>query len=178
MAIEVETKAWATGQVESLREKLQQWAEYRGSFDKRDTYFALPGKEESAFRIRRETHANTVTYKVKHRDEGFEVNQEHEFTVDDAEGFIDFSGYLGYEVFIEKHKQGDLYRFENVGIELSWIEGLGWFVEIELLVDRQQEVKAARAKVREVLHMLDVAEEKIESRYYNEMLKNISDEEQ
>jgi len=174
MAIEVETKAWATGQVESLREKLQQLAEYRGSFDKRDTYFSLPGKDKSEFRIRREAHVNTVTYKVKHRDAGFEVNQEHEFTVDDADGFIDFSRYLGYEVFIEKHKQGDLYRFENAGIELSRVEGLGWFVEIEILVERQPEVQAARRKVREVLRMLAVSEEKIESRYYNEMLKNIT----
>ncbi len=177
MAIEVETKAWATERVEELRAELQRWAEYRGQFDKRDTYFCLPGEEQSLFRIRREEHGNTVTYKQKQRSEGFEVNREHEFTVGDADEFIAFSGYLGYEVYIEKHKQGELYAFGDAGIELSHIEGLGWFVEIEILVEDQSEVQAARRRLGEVLQKLDISEDKIESRYYNEMLKNISDEE-
>ncbi len=176
MSIEVETKAWATGRVEELWAQLRQWAEYRGEFDKRDTYFSLPGQEQSLFRIRREGHTNTVTYKQKQRNAGFEVNREHEFTVENPDEFIAFSHYLGYEVFIEKHKRGELYRFGDAGIELSHIEGLGWFVEIEILVEDQSEVQTARQKVAEVLKMLDVSEEKIESRYYNEMLKNINGE--
>ncbi|MFW5712474.1 MAG: class IV adenylate cyclase [Spirochaetota bacterium] len=177
MAIEVETKAWATERVEELREQLRRWAEYRGEFDKRDTYFSLPGQDQSLFRIRREGHGNTVTYKRKQRSEGFEVNREHEFAVENADAFIAFSRYLGYEVFIEKHKQGELFTFGDAGIELSHIEGLGWFVEIEILVEHQSEVQAARRRVGEVLQKLDIPEDKIESRYYNEMLKNIIDEE-
>lgn len=177
MAIEVETKAWATERVEEIRTNLRKWAEYRGEFDKRDTYFSLPGQEQSLFRIRREEHGNTVTYKRKQRSAGFEVNREHEFSVGNADEFIAFSGYLGYEVFIEKHKQGELFTFGDAGIELSHIEGLGWFVEIEILVEHQSEVQAARRRVEEVLQKLAISEDKIESRYYNEMLKNINSEE-
>ena len=177
MAIEVETKAWAMERVEEIRAMLREWAEYRGEFDKRDTYFCLPGQKQSLFRIRREAHAHTVTYKHKQRSAGFEVNREHEFTVGNADEFIAFSRYLGYEVCIEKHKQGELFAFGDAGIELSHIEGLGWFVEIEVLVEEQSEVQAARRRVGEVLQKLDISEDKIESRYYNEMLQNIIDEE-
>ncbi len=170
MAIEVELKAWVE-QVDTLRDKILKIAEPHGPFDKRDTYFSLPGQDASLFRIRREKEKNTVTYKEKELLDGIEVNQEHEFTVDDAEAFTDFSRYLGYGLFIEKHKQGTLYRWENVGIELSRVEGLGWFVEIEVLVARHEEVPKAREKLRHVLKELGITEEKIEPRYYNEMLK-------
>lgn len=176
MAIEVETKAWANGRVEEFRAQLNKWAEYRGKFDKLDTYFCVPGGEQSLFRIRREGQSNTVTYKQKQRTGGFEVNREHEFTVESADAFVEFSHYLGYEVFIEKHKQGELYAFGDAGIEVSHIEGLGWFVEIEIIVEDQSEVQAARRRVTEVLQKLDISEDKIESRYYNEMLKNIKGE--
>jgi len=91
--------------------------------------------------------------------------------VDDAEAFINFCEYLEYKVYIEKHKQGELYTFENVGIELSLVEGLGWFVEIEILVDHQSKVTPARNKLREVLQALSVPENKIEPRYYYELLE-------
>lgn len=170
MAIEVELKAWVE-QVDKLREKILKIADPRGPFDKRDTYFSLPGRDASLFRIRREKEKNTVTYKEKEILDGIEVNQEHEFTVDDAEAFTDFSRYLGYELFIEKHKQGNLYTWENVGIELSRVEGLGWFVEIEVLVGRQEDVPKAREKLRHVLQELGITEENLEPRYYNDMLK-------
>ena len=40
-----------------------------------------------------------------------------------------------------------------------------------MLVEHQSEVQSAREKVREVLRMLQIPDEMIEPRYYNEMLK-------
>jgi len=170
MAIEVEIKAWVQ-EVDRLREEIQAIAEFQNSYEKRDTYFSWPRQETPLFRIRREAESNTVNYKQKERADGIEVNREHEFQVDDAEAFINFCKYLEYEEYIEKQKQGELYSFENVGIELSLVEGLGWFVEIEILVDLQSEVSAAREKLREVLQALSVPEDKIEPRYYYELLE-------
>lgn len=170
MAIEVEIKAWVQ-EVDRLRENIQAIAEFQNSYEKRDTYFSWPQQVSPLFRIRRQAESNTVNYKQKERDEGIEVNREHEFQVDDAEGFISFCEHLGYEVYIEKHKQGELYSFENVGIELSLVEGLGWFVEIEILVNHQSEVPPAREKLREVLQALRVSEDKIEPCYYYELLE-------
>ncbi|MDZ7793790.1 MAG: class IV adenylate cyclase [Spirochaetia bacterium] len=170
MAIEVEIKAWVQ-EVDHLREKILAIAEFQNSYEKRDTYFSWPQQEKPLFRIRREAGTNTVNYKQKERAEGIEVNREHEFQVDDAEAFINFCEYLEYEVYIEKHKQGQLYAFENVGIELSFVEGLGWFIEIEILVNHQSEVSPAREKLREVLQALSVPNDKIEPRYYYELLE-------
>jgi|SRR6056297_1911355 len=170
MAIEVEIKAWVQD-VNRLRENIQAIAEFQNSYEKRDTYFSWPQQEKPLFRIRREAGTNTVNYKQKERDDGIEVNREYEFKVDDAEAFINFCKHLAYEVYIEKHKQGELYSFENVGIELSLVEGLGWFVEIEILVNHQSEVSPARKKLREILQALRVPEDKIEARYYYELLE-------
>ncbi|MFO7731242.1 MAG: class IV adenylate cyclase [Spirochaetia bacterium] len=170
MAIEVEMKAWVQ-ELERLRENIRAIAEFQNLYEKRDTYFSRPQQEIPLFRIRREADSNTVNYKQKERTDGIEVNREHEFQVDDADAFIKFCEYLEYGVYIEKHKQGELYSFENVGIELSFVEGLGWFVEIEILVDHQSEVSPAREKLREVLQALNVPEDKIEPRYYYELLK-------
>jgi len=170
MAIEVEIKAWVQD-VNRLRENIQAIAEFQNSYEKRDTYFSCSRQDTPLFRIRREAETNTVNYKQKERADGIEVNREHEFQVDDAEAFINFCEYLEYKVYIEKHKQGELYTFENVGIELSLVEGLGWFVEIEILVDHQSKVTPARNKLREVLQALSVPENKIEPRYYYELLE-------
>ncbi len=170
MAIEVELKAWVND-VDQVRSRIREIAEYKGSFDKQDIYFSKPDAEKSLFRIRQDAKTNTITYKEKERKDGIEVNREHEFHVDDAEVFSHFCAHLGYEVFIKKHKKGELFAFDTVGIELSHIEGLGWFVEVEMLVKAQSEVQFARQKVREVLQLLRIPEVMIEPRYYNEMLK-------
>jgi len=148
-------------------------------FDKRDVYFesvANPGS--TAFRLRNDGAGDglpgpdVVTIKQKGMRDGVEVNNEVEFTVDSADAFHAFAQSLGYRVAIEKRKRGHVWEVESgVHIELAEVSGLGWFVEIEALLDGQGEIPAAEAQVRSLLQSLGVAETDIEPRYYTSLLR-------
>jgi len=170
MAIEVELKA-RIDNPDEMRERLHRTARFVHSFEKQDIYFTRPGEAEGLFRIRNEDGSNTVTYKRKTIEEGIEVNQEHEFIVSDATEFLGFCEYLGYIKYIEKHKTGDLFSYRKASLELTFVESLGWFVEIEYLVDEDSEVDAARKRLHDILSDLNISKERIEARYYTDMLR-------
>jgi predicted adenylyl cyclase CyaB len=173
MVFEVEVKA-RVEDPEAVRKLLRGLAEYRGSFHKEDLYFSRKGEIKSLFRIRREGGRSIVTYKEKSMDpSGVEKNREHEFEVDDYLEFVKFSGYLGFVEFSQKNKHGEVYNYRGAVVELSFVEYLGWFIEIECLAEREEEAEQARGKVLEILSDLGISESCIEHRYYNDMLLEI-----
>ncbi len=169
MAIEVETKA-RLNDPELMREKLRRIAGFDRHFEKRDIYFAHPGSTKTLFRLRHEGCVSTVTYKQKTRENGIEVNHEHEFSVSDERTFLGFCEYLGYIKYIEKHKTGDLFTYQQASIELSYVDDLGWFIEIECIVEDESEIHASRDKIHSILSDLEIGTDRIEERYYVEML--------
>jgi predicted adenylyl cyclase CyaB len=169
MAIEVETKA-RLEEPETMRKKLRRIARFDHSFEKRDIYFSHPGGTKTLFRLRNEDNVSTVTYKKKTRERGFEVNQEHEFSVSDEHAFLGFCEYLGYIKYIEKHKTGDLFTYKQASIELTYVDDLGWFIEIECIVEDESEIHASRDKIHSILSDLEIDADRIEERYYVEML--------
>jgi predicted adenylyl cyclase CyaB len=56
-------------------------------------------------------------------------------------------------------------------VELNEVEHLGHFVEIEILVESEAEILAARTEIVRTLHQLGLPGEAIESRYYIDMLQ-------
>jgi len=155
---------------------------------KEDIYYRLPGPdgkgvgrsgggEPIEFRLRREDGRAVVTAKRKSLSGGIEVNAENEFTVDDPAAFEVFAGYLGAVVFSHKRKEGRSFTAGGATIELSNVMGLGWFVEIEELVDagRPGEVERARERVAGLLAAIGVPAERIEPRYYTDMLAELDE---
>jgi len=169
MGIEVETKAHIEDP-ESMRKKLRNIATFDHRFEKRDIYFAHPGSVKTLFRLRHEDNVSTVTYKQKTREKGIEVNREHEFSVSDEQTFLGFCEYLGYIKYIEKHKTGDLFSYKQASIELTYVDDLGWFIEIECIVEDESEINTSREKIRSILSDLEIRDDRIEERYYVEML--------
>jgi adenylate cyclase, class 2 len=100
------------------------------------------------------------------------VNDEREFTVSDATVFGDLLSRLGLAVWIRKRKIGEAWTADGVTIELSEIEGLGFFVELEILadVDDAATVAEARKRLQATLERIGIDAAKIETRYYTEML--------
>ena len=137
-------------------------------------------REGSAGEVSREV---LVSYKVKEVREGLEINDEREFAVsgpDPAAGpdaghavFEELLRRLGLERRAEKHKQGWAWEYRGITAELSLVRGLGWFVELEILADndRGETVADARSRLLALLAELGVAAERIESRYYTELLR-------
>jgi adenylate cyclase class 2 len=179
---EIELKAHVENP-EQLKIRLEALAAYRGAFEKEDAYwfpqkpgFAIP---PSGIRVRREKEAGRegsplihVTYKTKEVRKGIEINDEREFDVSSAEEFEGLIGLLGFEKGIAKKKKGWAYSHGSINAELSEVEGLGWFIELEILSDKKDEETLARAR-EELLRFLGdlgIGEEALESRYYTEML--------
>lgn len=184
MAIEIELKAWVE-EPQALKEVITSLAWVSTSFDKEDAYWYSPESRGSVpisgVRIRNErdtdpqgtiTHTTWVTYKTKEVRNCIEVNDEQEFTVSDGKTFEELLKRLGLEQGMRKHKQGWTWVYEGITVELACIEGLGWFVELEILADddRAATVTAARTRLLGFLHRIGIGEDNIETRYYTEML--------
>ena len=181
MSIEIELKAWADDP-EGIRSRLSAAGEHLGSYVKDDEYWkdaAGPGGRElgSGVRIRRlsapgEGARAVATFKRKEVRDGIEVNDEREFEVSDADAFAELLSRLGLAPWIRKRKTGDAWNLDGITAELSELAGLGTFVELEILAEKDDPatVSAARSRLTAALAALGVPAERIETRYYTEML--------
>ncbi|MDR2052491.1 MAG: class IV adenylate cyclase [Treponema sp.] len=192
MAIEIELKAWVDDPG-AVKEKLGKLALYNGEFLKEDTYWKRKNPEIgpetlplSGIRIRKESGRDAegnvhsviaVTYKSKETREGLEVNCEREFSISDAEVFEELLGHLGLKPVISKRKSGFSWNYNGITAELAEVAGLGWFAELEILAGDggPETVRIARQRLLDLLTKLGIGEDKIEPRYYTEMLRLFRD---
>lgn len=175
MAIEVELKA-RVSDVRALQVRIERLEGISAPtvVDKDDWY--LGGRP--LFRLRREGGSVRFTAKEKRIDDGIEANIEHEFKAssdqfDDALGFFTA---LGHAVTARKTKRGLAYtrtvndRLGELTIELCEVSTLGWFVELEFVLDDQALVDEARRALKEALAVLEIDDSQIESRPYLQLL--------
>ncbi len=189
MSFEIEAKVRIENgeELERLTVLLDQQGRLGEEFHKRDIYYAPDGADfthekadtDMLIRLRYTGRDNDdraiVTKKVKSFSGNVEVNRETEFTVEPAASFTDLLLSLGYRSYIEKEKRGRSYHFSGALIELCNVRGLGWFIEIEILVpDEGEEVKREYTveKLMGVFDILGISRERMEPRYYIEMLRN------
>jgi adenylate cyclase class 2 len=187
MAFEIELKAWVDDPG-AVREKLDELALFNGEFLKEDTYWKQENSGNRpeillpAVRVRGESGRDaagkayrviTVTCKSKETLDGIEVNHEREFSVSDAEAFAELLGQLGLKPAMGKRKSGFSWNYDGITAELTEVTGLGWFAELEILAgdDEPETVRTARQRLLELLSRLGIGKDRIEPRYYTEMLR-------
>ena len=179
---EIELKAWVENP-EKLRDFLTEIYGKPEVLDKSDIYYLYPKQDDAHFgqpvRLRKENGLNIVTLKKKSYVNGIEINDEIEFKVDEPENFLKFLELSGASSWIRKTKKGWKFKVneENSSdgrtlIELCEVSTLGWFIEIETVVESpdQSQIEQAEARIRSVLKKSGVAEEKIEPRCYSDLL--------
>lgn len=182
---EIELKAKLSDR-QKVEEKIATFAEFEGVTEKSDVYWTQNrlGHPEK-IRLREETGKPlTVTYKRKEiRQKQIEVNDEIEFTigcVEDSEktakekgAFEFFLNAAGFSPTIHKHKETKSWKFENALLEISYVDKLGDYIEIEILsdTDTPETTGKAHAKLLSILEKCNVPESDIETRYYSEMLQ-------
>ncbi|MDR2444726.1 MAG: CYTH domain-containing protein [Spirochaetaceae bacterium] len=202
MAFEIELKAWVDDR-EAVEQRIGALADLTADFEKEDRYWipailtggrcAVP---VSGVRIRRETvrgrdgateSFTLVTYKTKEVRGGIEVNDEKEFLLkaapngipacDDAavKAFEELLERLGLAHGMHKKKLGRSWKYGSIAVELSDVESLGCFLELEILAgDNDSEtVELARKSLLGLLALIGINENRIETRYYNEMLAQL-----
>ena len=175
MAIEVEVKL-RVGEPEPLTRRLNAYAGFVRQYHKIDRYYGRSGGERPEFRLRDDGDRWICTVKERNPKGDFEYNVETEFRIDDAVAFDRFAAALGYTVLIEKRKQGREYRNGDIVIELSEVATLGWFLEIECLIDEasdRSERSAAEARIQTVMDDLALSRDAIETRPYTQMLYDV-----
>jgi adenylate cyclase class 2 len=196
MAFEIELKAWLDDR-ETTERNIEAAAAFIADFEKSDTYWqpasvGVAGAEmpPSGVRVRRELVRQAgrdaaaprvlVTYKTKEVRDGIEINEEKEFAVtgadekaDGTEPLEELFSRLGLAKSAVKTKRGRLWRYGEIGVEVSEVGGLGVFVELEIIAPDGSgpTVEAARRKLLDFIRLIGISKEKIESRYYNELLR-------
>ena len=184
MAAEIELKAHVKDYT-ALRVLLMEKAELLGAFEKEDRYYLNTGaslrlrvrREKRIFPDGTERFYTFLTHKTKELRDGIEANEEREFEIKPVSGsnnddFEFILNSLGLKKDFSKKKKGWAYLKDGINVDLCEVEGLGWFLELELLAGRKTEetLMPAREKLLDLLNELGIAQEKIESRFYSQML--------
>ncbi|MDR1109063.1 MAG: class IV adenylate cyclase [Spirochaetaceae bacterium] len=188
MAVEIELKA-RVDDPGGLQTRLCSFAGQGTAFEKWDSYWVFSEADRtdgtalpSGVRLRRETKTSPtgevfkalwVTYKVKEIREGMEINDEREFSVSDGDMFEELLRRLGLKKDMEKTKTGRTWICDGITTELTDVAGLGWFVELEIIAgdSKDETVTAARKRLLALLRKIGLEEDRIEPRYYTEMLR-------
>lgn len=175
--IEVELKAWLS-EPETVEKNIEVFAEFFRDFIKQDQYWMGPVCENTGVkkgcRIRQDESRMTVTYKSKQIRNSMEINQEFEFDVSDLANFTGLLKRLKCELDYTKRKTGKAWKYKDYLIEVFELETLGWFIEIETVLDsdNKDEIRAAQEGLKKILGMAGVPLNSIESRTYSELLRN------
>jgi adenylate cyclase class 2 len=200
MSTEIELKARVSDSAE-LSARLSMVSQFEFEYVKEDDYWFPSGDfpadsaenslPKSGLRIRKEKRIDAedtehnfvlVTYKTKEVRDGIEINKENEFTLAAAPPSSIETSIANFEELLRKlylqrgfskKKQGFSYQYENITVELSLVEHLGWFLELEILTENDDAatLAATRKSLLDFLKQTGIGEDKIEPKYYSELLK-------
>ena len=190
MSREIEIKARISDPGE-IRRKLFNQAVLNGTFEKQDIYWIKTNGENDVtasnqygIRVRREkfiyTNGNIrdtayVTWKDKEIRGNMEFNDEREFEVSSAALFEEFLHNLGFKKKTTKLKKGTAHTWGNITAEVAEIEKLGWFVELEIVMNNKDEKleQASGENLLNTLDMLGIERTDVETRSYSQMLAEL-----
>ncbi len=173
MGIEVELKA-RVDDPDGLSRELNRLGSFQRQYDKWDRYFGLPDNpERSLFRLRRDEGAFLCTFKKRKIKDSTEENEETEFEVSDDEAFCRFVRELGFDIVVEKRKVGTTWLVDGITVEVSDVNDLGRFLELELILPDGSDADAAdtaRKRLFSLLRRLGISESALEERPYTQMI--------
>ncbi|MDK2974696.1 MAG: adenylate cyclase, class 2 [Methanofollis sp.] len=112
------------------------------SSDQRDAYYNHPvrdfGMTDEALRVRYEDDRCTVTYKgQKQIGKGSRTREEFNVAVESGEIMEKILQRLGFRLSAEVRKHREEFALETAHVALDIVEGLGSFVEIEVMAHEQ-----------------------------------------
>ena len=195
---EIELKAWVDD-IPATENKINEFAKYIGLTEKHDTYWRKKNTE-IGIRIRQETGKPIIaTWKQKNlRQNDFELNTEREFIIASTDftndtipndknvnslkialsNFEDFLKTSDFEISLQKYKSTKTWHhkteeFNLITIEISYVEFLGHFIEIEILSEKNDDetISMAQKELHETLQKCGISKDRIETRYYWQLLK-------
>lgn len=170
--IEVEVKYWSPGKekVEKALTRLGAKMVFSGSME--DTYFIHPtrdfGRTDEALRLREVERGAELTYKGPRMPSATGKSRE-EITVNVGDPLATkrIVERLGFREGHVVSKKRDSYMYDKLRIELDSVEGLGEFVELEVLTESPERTEMLLGSAIQELGL-----EKLEPLTYLELLLN------
>lgn len=139
--------------------------------EQEDLYFSLPSNELLRIRWIRNLGKSFLTYKLIKDPGRNEEFDEIEVEVSSFEKTREILKRLGFreDVLIRKHRL--VYKLNDVTFELSNVENIGSFLDIEVISDSPDE---AKKKIWALAEKLGLTERDVEPRLYTELIKEKS----
>lgn len=132
-----------------------------GVEDQSDTYFAAPhrdfAKTDEALRIRSLDGQAVLTYKGPKLDGISKTREEFETPVDEVTT-IQILHALGFSEAGVVRKKREVFRTGEITVCLDAVEGLGEFLEVEIVAENEKELDTSRAKLFELLKQFGARE--------------------
>jgi adenylate cyclase class 2 len=148
-------------------------AEFMGKVHERDVYYNAPDRDfgitDEALRVRYSSGTSTVTYKgAKISGVAIKAREELSTRVESGEVFEMILSGLGYTRTAVVAKWREYYGFAGSSIALDEVEGLGSFVEIEIISG--DEVEEVMQMIEHIVKELGVEGERTLSSYLELLL--------
>ncbi len=158
--IEVETKIEVSSLPEIADRLRSLGAEDLGSSSQQDTYLNAPhcdyAHTDEALRVRETESGIEITYKgPKQKHSGSKARKEITLSVESAQDAIALFTAIGFFVSAHVRKERTEYRYRDTTIALDHVEGLGTYVEIEVLTDN--DISAAQNTIESVKKELNIS---------------------
>jgi adenylate cyclase, class 2 len=176
--IEVEVKVRADhSKVRSILKKIG--AIKIGVENQSDTYFAAPhrdfAKTDEALRIRSLDGQAVLTYKGPKLDAVSKTREELETPVDEATT-TEILHALGFREAGGVRKIREIFRAGEITVCLDAVDGLGEFLEVEIVAENEKELEISRAKLFELLKQFGAGEkDSIRTSYLEMVLEKSND---
>lgn len=179
--IEVEIKIPITDRAMLARKLVKKGFLPTGFIRESDLYFNQKSndfrKTDEALRIRTSTDVDTcctksmITYKGPKLDQISMTRVECETEVKDAKVVKKILESLGFYAIFPVNKLRHYYSLEDMTACVDQVEGLGDFLELEILVEKDEERRNALEKIKEVLRELGHGIEETTTTSYLSMLE-------
>jgi len=168
--MEVESKYWSPGNAAVVAALNKLGAKKISELAMEDLYFAHPsrdfGKTDEAIRLRRAEGSAELTYKgPRLKAGGTKAREEISVRIDDALSAQRILERLGFKEAYTVSKKRASYQLDKLRVEVDAVDGLGEFVELEVLTES---VERAASLVETARGTLGLTE--LEPKTYLELL--------
>jgi len=138
-----------------------------------DTYFAAPhrdfAKTDEALRIRSLDGQSVLTYKGPKLDKVSKTREELETPVDEVI-FIKILHALGFSEAGIVRKNREFFEAGEITVSLDAVEGLGEFLEVEIMAENEKDLETSRHKLFDFLKQFGFGEKDSIRTSYLEMV--------
>lgn len=177
--IEVEIKSRITDHKKALEEINKLGGTYSHSEKQFDIYFNAPDKDyketDEALRIREipsednETE-RILTYKGPKLNSESKTRKEVEVKIDNTDNMVEILNNLGFKASAIVTKTRRIFNYDDYTITIDKLEELGYFMEIEKVIDDMDDVESIINDILDLFNKMDF-EKDFERRSYLELLE-------